>query len=220
MENIFFLIVVAAIGLIRLLTYVAEQKKNKETARRNAAAPTTDPVNPAPRGAPQSEEERVRKFFEALGVPTTAEPPPRVKPQQVRPASAPKRKILPVDPFPKPRGRVVEPRPIAPLPSPEPPPLPSAIPPLPTLETTVFASVQQAQPEPSRSEFGVRDLDEDVPEEAFSHGGVRIAGAKNSLMPNDFSFPDRLATGQGLRDAIILREIFGPPRSMQPAERL
>ena len=78
MENIFFLIIVAAIGLIRLLTHVAEQKKNEETARRNAAAPTTDPVNPAPRGAPQSEEERVRKFFEALGVPTAAEPPPRV----------------------------------------------------------------------------------------------------------------------------------------------
>jgi hypothetical protein len=91
---------------------------------------------------------------------------------------------------------------------------------LPTRETTVFTSLQQAQPAPARNEFEVRDLDEDVPEEVFSHGGARIAGAKNSIRPNDFSFADRLATGQGLRDAIILREIFGPPRSMQPVERL
>src|SRR4051812_15293216 len=131
MENIFFLIIVAVIGLIRLLTHVAEQKKNKEAARRNAAERSADPVNPAPRGAPQTEEERVREFFEARGFPPPPDPPRRVKPQQVPPAAAPKRKILPVDPFPKPRGRVVEPKQIAPGPSPEPPPLPSAIP-LPT----------------------------------------------------------------------------------------
>ena len=30
----------------------------------------------------------------------------------------------------------------------------------------------------------------------------------------------RLATKQALRDAIVLREIFGPPRSMQSAETI
>ena len=109
---------------------------------------------------------------------------------------------------------------IAPLPSTEPPPIPSTIPQLPTLETTVFASVQEARSEQARNEFEVRDLDEHVPEEVFSHGGARIAGAKSSMAPNDFSFAARLANGQGLRDAIILREIFGPPRSMQSIERL
>jgi hypothetical protein len=28
----------------------------------------------------------------------------------------------------------------------------------------------------------------------------------------------KLASSQGLRDAIILREIFGPPRSLQPLD--
>src|SRR4051812_10769490 len=101
MENIFFLVLVAVVGLLRLVMHAAEKKRNSEATKRSTAPSPNAPPSRAP---VQSEEERIRKFFEALGVPTSANPPPKVQPRPVTPKpSRPKRPILPVDPFPRPR---------------------------------------------------------------------------------------------------------------------
>ena len=50
------------------------------------------------------------------------------------------------------------------------------------------------------------------PASRSSRADVSLAGQSDLLV--------RLATRQGLRDAIVLREIFGPPRSMQSAETI
>ena len=56
---------------------------------------------------------------------------------------------------------------------------------------------------------------------------VRDVGMQSSSDPSIYSRPleaapsnmrAKLASPQGLRDAIILREIFGPPRSLQPLD--
>jgi hypothetical protein len=56
---------------------------------------------------------------------------------------------------------------------------------------------------------------------------VRDVGMQTSSEPSIYSRPigaepsslrAKLASPQGLRDAIILREIFGPPRSLQPPD--
>ena len=194
MENIFFLILVAVVGLLRWLSQAAENKRNAEAEKRGAA-PTS--AVPAPRSAPQTEEERVRKFFEALGVPTSNAPLPRVQPRQVA-AKPTDRKFMPVDPFPVPRGRV----------SPLPPPVAITPPPLPVGPVPAVAVPQTLpirSPKSTTSpEFAVHELGHD--EQAQSDASVA-------------ALLDRLVTAQGLRDAIILREIFGPPRSMQPLVR-
>ena len=194
MENIFFLLLVAVVGLLRWLSQAAENKRNAEAEKRGAT-PTS--AVPAPRSAPQTEEERVRKFFEALGVPTSNAPLPRVQPRQVAPKPA-DRKFMPVDPFPVPRGRV----------SPLPPPVAITPPPLPVVSVPV-ASASQAR---------VLGLPKSMVTSEFD---VQELGAADQVKPNTAvsALLARLATAEGLRDAIILREIFGPPRSMQPLAR-
>lgn len=206
MENIFFLILVAIVGLIRWLSQAAENKRNAEAERRSAPPATAVPSAPM---APSTEEERVRKFFEALGVPVGTAPSPKAPPRRVvTPKAAPAdRKFMPVDPFPVPRGRATTP-PSAPT---TPPPLPVAPAPAPQItrpaQITVSKKAAIEMPRSmTSSEFEVQDFD------AFA---IR----SNAESPSESSLVGRLATGQGLRDAIILREIFGPPLSMQPLTR-
>lgn len=170
MENIWFLVLVAVVGVIRWALQRAEARKNQQAARENEPAPTS----PLPRAPAETEEERMRRFFEALGVPKGESPPRKV----VTPR-APK-KILPVDPFPIPRAAtpppVVAQDPTVVIPPVSPAPAPAPIPQKPVVAET-------------------------TPEQADEP----VAG-----------FAARLANADALRDAIILREIFGPPRSMQP----
>ena len=228
MENIFFLALLAVVGLLRWLSQMAEQKRNKEAER---AAQDPAPNAPIPRAPVDSEEERIRKFMEALGVPTTTarpEVPPRETPPQAPPRKPP---LMPVDPFPKPRPifpRVPAPTQesapgrLPPLIPPTPTPVPTITgvepPPLPTRETTMLA-------EPAGRKAGVRgavserdayQLDQESGyQDRTSEDAAQLA--KGQAAPS-LSLAARLATQQGLRDAIVLREIFGPPRSMQPLE--
>ncbi|MFN2507582.1 MAG: hypothetical protein ABR589_02290 [Chthoniobacterales bacterium] len=214
MEQTIFIIIVVIVGLLRLIAAAAENKKNADAAKRapTPASQTRAPAQPAPAG---SEEERIRKFLEALGVPNAGSPPPQVQPRQIAPKAAPeKRKIFPVDPFPKPRaGGGLPPlappppvvhAPVAPTPF-APPPLP-----LPTRETTLLTDARPAQASAVRgaAEFEVRDIDAVVAED--------VSLPRPQKPPS--SVVARLAAPDGLRDAIVLREIFGLPRSMQPLD--
>ncbi len=115
MEQIFFLVLIAVVGLARWLLQAAENRKNTEAEKQSSASADSTPPGRAPA---QSEEERVRRFFEALGVPTTGSPPPRVQPRQVTPRK-PKAKptIAPIDPFPMPRTGGLPPPLVAPAPN-------------------------------------------------------------------------------------------------------
>ncbi len=214
MENIFFLIVVAIVGAVQLMMRFAEARKNAQGKKQSAPPAQNAPI---PRAPAESEEERVRKFFEALGVPpTTLNPPRRVQPRELTPnRPRPKGKIMPVDPFPMPRaGTPVPPViiPTSPRPVPEPPPLP-------TRETTVLTDRPAAATQPrAAAEFEVRDVAESIAEDR-AHTSRETARAIPTSRAQAGSIVARLATAEGLRDAIILREIFGPPRSMQTMQR-
>jgi hypothetical protein len=225
MEQIFFLILVAVVGLVRWLSQMAENKKNAEAERRAGLPQAGRGASPTPvqRAPAQSEEERIRRFMEALGVPTTSAPPPPVQPRKVEPQPAPaKRQFLPVDPFPIPHARRAEqPPPVAvpttpSIPAP-PPPVPAApSPPLPTRETTVFADPvrQRATHTSTASDFEVQELGGGLEDAQSTEPSKRPRAAARQSE----GIAARLATAQGLRDAVVLREIFGPPRSMQPID--
>ncbi|MBA2431533.1 MAG: hypothetical protein H0V56_05385 [Chthoniobacterales bacterium] len=229
MENLWFLVLIAVVGFVQWILRIVEEKKNAEAEKR-AGQPRPSAPPPVTTTAPRvqtTEEERVRKFMEALGVPVEAAPPPppRTPPPQVqtappresRPPKAPK--VRPIDAFPVPRTTSRPP----PRPTPAPPPVRAPIAPeptydrpqvLPTQETTMFAP--PLQPERLRaaaSEFDVHDLDLDVVEELPSL--LRGAQPAQKTAPLTSGIAARLKTQEGLRDAIVLREIFGPPRSMQ-----
>jgi len=217
MENIFFLVLIAIVGLVRWLAQMAENKKNAEAERRSAEPSKASAETLLPRAPAQTEEERVRRFLEALGVPTSASPPPKVQPPEALPKSPPaKRKILPVDPFPILQAKRVEQRPpVTPSPSiPIPPPI--VPPPLPPREATVLAESDQKRERAFAhvSDFEVQDLEEGVAEDFLSHSGRSTGTPAKSKVPAASAII-RLGTEQGLRDAMVLREIFGPPRSLQ-----
>jgi hypothetical protein len=186
LDSPWIILIVIAASLARWLWQKAVEEKEK-TER------PVIPDQPIPRGGEsQTEEDRIRRFLEALGQPPGTTPPPKV---------APKRWVPPTVFSPLP--------PLTTTPPPLPPesasaPVFPAPPPLPMAERIFKPAIVQD------TAFEVRDL------------------AMQSLSgPSPYSSPmedatsnvrSKLASPQGLRDAIILREIFGPPRSLQPPD--
>ncbi|MDQ6622838.1 MAG: hypothetical protein M3Y86_05060 [Verrucomicrobiota bacterium] len=207
MEQILFVVLVAIVALVRLAFSVAEKQKNSEAAKRaQSSAPANAPVTRAPA---EGEEERMRRFFEALGVPAQTAPPPVRQRREVIPKTprAPRRKILPVDPFPVPRGASLPPVIAAP------PPIMSEPEPFPTEPVVIAPAPMLATLEPAIERvpaYEVRTVE-------WGGGDAEALVRQN---PDQLSWATRLASPDGLRDAIILREIFGAPRSLQPLEQM
>ena len=191
LDHPIILFLVLAAALLRWLS------QKSEAAKPDPERPKV-PNEPIPRGGEtQTEEERIRRFLEALGRPATSTPPPKV----TRRSTVPKREVLPhVPPFKSPLP------PLTTLPPPSasaPPPLPTSptsttqVPLLPPLER-VFkpATAEQAG-------FEVRDL------------RPQASSDLSPVTAEQRGFSLKFASTQDLRRAIVLREIFGPPRSLQ-----
>ena len=184
-EHPWFLVLIVVVTLIRWLA-----SKAKSTSQ-DTAPPERPPSNPIPRGGDtQSEEERIRRFLEALGQKPGSSPPPVTsRPRQVTPKmSAPPFSTLP---------------PLTTTPPPLPPQVtktPSFPPPL-TIEPPSSRRARALEPV-----FEVRDMALQTPNEPSPEAprAPRLAGRI------------KFGTPQDLRTAIVLREIFGPPRALQP----
>ena len=182
------LLIIAAAALLRWLSQRSEAAKE-------------DPERPVVPGEPippsretQTEEERIRRFLEALGQPRTAEPPPKVAPKR----ETQRRTIRPKHTF----------NPLPPLVT-VPPPLPPPIPEIPV--ATIERAEPQRQPTIApEAIFEVHDLDVESSKDP-SREGSRAAARSRNLIPD-------LASPRSLRSAIVLREIFGPPRGLQAFE--
>lgn len=186
LDSPWIILIVIAASIARWLWQKAVEEKE------NADRPVV-PHQPVPRGGEsQTEEERIRRFLEALGQPPGTKPPPKV---------APKRWVPPTvfSPLP-PLTTVPPPLPDEPAPvtvSPPPPPLPMA--------ERIFTPAVAHE-----TEFEVRDVAMQTSIEPSAYSSP-LESAPSSLRL-------RIASPQGLREAIILREIFGPPRSLQPPD--
>ena len=172
------LIIVVAAALLRWLSQKGQAEKP------DMERPVV-PNQPIPRGGEaQTEEERVRRFLEALGQPPGSAPP-KVARRQVQP------RIFPMLP------------PLTTAPPPLPPPVGQSIPAA-TMPRRIFtpAAVQEAG-------FEVRDIDAQTSPD--SRAPDRRPAEQRGLI-------FQLTSALSLRSAIVLREIFGPPRSLQPLD--
>jgi len=197
-ENLLFILLIAMAALFKLLaSKVGEAKKRQEESdRRPATGPSA--AEPSERPPVESDAERIRRFLEALGQPTSSPPPPPVVPR----TDIPPRPLAPVQPppgpFPMPRGRltskerrkrhvILHETPVVTPP-------------------VIEVQEQQVQVEP-RSDTKLPEGADAMPADSkikTAYPATEIAGFLRS------------STGQ--RNAIILREIFGPPRSLQPLD--
>ncbi|HEX4086747.1 MAG TPA: hypothetical protein VHY22_17675 [Chthoniobacteraceae bacterium] len=168
-------------------------------------------TGPRPQPAPDTEEERMRRFMEAVGLPQggAGGRPPVTRP---RPQSQP-RPLLPVQPPPgmqiPGRLRRATPPPIT-RPAPVQPKTIQARPlqPAPIIEYVLPAPAQAPVPAPEVSKLKnlaswVTALEPEAPAAA-----VRETYSSRSLLGD-------LRTPATLREAIILREVLGPPKAFQ-----
>jgi hypothetical protein len=176
------LLIIAAITLIRWLI----SKGKGEAQNTESQPPPPRPSRPITRGGEtQTEEERVRKFLEALGQPAGSAPP----------------KVAP-------RRSAVQPKIFSPLPqlTTAPPPLPDA----PKIRTATPPPPLPIESATKRSttapDFEVREVARQTSSEPLPETRYPTAARI------------KLGTPQDLRTAIVLREIFGPPRSLQPLD--
>jgi hypothetical protein len=211
-ENLLFLLLVAVAVLFQLLAKTAGRTSKDQTKRPSTPIPRTPP--PIPRRSGESDEERIRKLLEALGQPPTSRPPSPAVPR----ADIPPRPLAPVRPptahLPPPWKLTREERRKRKVIAKE-----SPAPPTVTREEEIVPPKIAAAPA-----FEVQEAQLPVqpppiiktPAAAYSPTAPSVAKGKD--LKTDIS--TLLASASGLRDAMILREIFGPPRSLQPLKEL
>jgi hypothetical protein len=204
MNDLLVFLVLAGIALIfRWLTGQGSEDAEK-------------PESPSPNERPQrppaeSEEERVRRFLEALGVPPGSAPPPPVRP---RPTTA-RRVVTPSQPKAPPKVKRSWVQPLPPLvttpkevPAPAPPPVMSAPPP-PVVVAVPSAPAPVALPALRPTAVSPR---------------MAMSGATQAAPPLATgalgSLGAILRTPVSVRQAILLREILGPPRGLQALDEL
>ena len=191
-ENLLFILLIAMAALLRLLaTKAGEAKKRpqKSDQRPRTTPQVSEPIRRAP---VESDEQRIRRFLEALGQPPTSKPPPPIVPR----TDLPPRPLAPVQP-PIPSARNVlirRKRQIA-----EPTKFPSPAP--------IFE--HHEAPPPHELPASIKS-----PVEAYAID----TESKTKAARTGTDIATLLRSAAGLRNAIILREIFGPPRSLQPLD--
>jgi hypothetical protein len=211
-QNIIFIIIAAIIGISRLVGRISEESKKQSQRRRQPPQrPPSPPEIPQPiqRMRPKTDEERVREFLEALGQPAGAPPPPKIQPR----TQIPPRPLGPVQPpvsmrhFAKPEIRSwrEQAKEIVVLQQPAetaPPEIKRVVvpPPVPAEANEPGAWIEQAQ--------------------AQTAAPTKIAIARTDDQPSvrasaDTVWKQTLRSPDAARTAIILREIFGPPRGVQ-----
>jgi hypothetical protein len=200
-DQLIFIVLVVLTGLFKLLA-----KKTGETRRDNGPpqGPTTSSPANQSRPAADTDEERIRRFLEALGQPTSSTPPQPVRPrpaESLKPVATPER-----------GGRM---RHIPPLTT-RPPDLPKAAPPV--LPGQVI--VAKPPPVPGQTvelppfEVQAHPASIETPDESSALSTA--TGTETPTAATDLA--QLLGSTSALRNAIILREVFGPPRSLQPFE--
>ena len=179
------------IALVLIASFFRWISKQAENAKRNTEGEApTKPISVQPRQG--SDEERVRRFLEALGQPTTT-PKPRAERRAI--TTKEKRVVIP-------QSRKI----FSPL-----PPLTTVPPPLP---------VEAQMPSPPPPVTQPQIIPPAVPtvitkEEILSPVSFPETSHRTLAYPEVTAL---LLSERGLRDAVILREIFGPPRSLQAPE--
>ena len=200
LDNLLFLLFVALAIFFQILTRAVSKSRRRPGHTRPRSASSSQTSRPLSRESDETDEERIRKFLEALGQPTTSKPPAPVRPR----TDIPPRPVAPVRP------------PIAPFAEWQRKiRLPGQIPP--TRETKTFRP-KVADAPAFEVQQGPTSL-EPLPVIKTAAEAYAIATQPISKSPETkIDVATLLRSTSGLRDAIILREIFGPPRSLQPLD--
>jgi len=215
LDNLLFFLLIAVAALFQLLSK-AVSKAGKSDSDETLSSPRPQTPRPIQRAPRESDADRIRKFLEALGQPPTSTPPPPVAPR----TDIPPRRLAPVQPppvipstwrLPREQGR----KPDVTQGESRPPEQPSRL--------------QEIVPPPVRAPaapgFEVHEaLPVEPPQPPIITTTLEASAAATQAVAKRSDFKMNIATlllsKSGLREAIILREIFGPPRGFEAFDRL
>ena len=210
LDNLLFFLLIAVAALFQLLSKTISKAK-KSDSNETSSSPEPQTPRPIQRAPRESDADRIRKFLEALGQPPSSTPPQPVVPR----TDIPPRRLAPVQPPPViprvwrlPRERAEKPDvsqgESAPLGQPgrlqpiAPPPVPP--PTAPAFEVHEALPVELQQPPIIKT-----PVESDA---AASQVVAKRAGSNRDIAT-------LLASKSSLREAILIREILGPPRGLQ-----
>jgi hypothetical protein len=203
LDNLLFLLLIAVAVLFQFLAKAAG-KTRKDQTKRTSTSPTPRPI---PRAPMESDEDRIRKLLEALGQPPTSRPPPVVVPR----TDIPSRPLAPVQPptvYPPPPWKLTR------------------------EERRKRMVILKENLQPSSKERAEKISERkmtDVPafeiheaplsvttpiikESVEAYAATRTIGKTEEAK---IDIARLLASTSGLRDAVILREILGPPHGLR-----
>jgi len=204
LDSLLFFLLVAVAVLFQLLSKAAGKTGKNQPRRTSTPTPKTPP--PIPRAPTESNEEKIRKLLEALGQPPTSKPPAPVAPR----TGIPPRPLAPVQPPISPLSQLSrEKRRKGDVVLRETPPSESIkhaeeIAPPKITSTSVFEVHEGPLPIAPPPVFK-------APAETYSE---RMRTSSKTGEPKT-DIATLLASAHGLRNAMILREILGPPRSLR-----
>ena len=210
LDNLLFFLLIAVAALFQLLSKtISKARKSDSSETANSPRPQTPrPVQRAPR---ESDSDRIRKFLEALGQPPSSTPPSPVLPRP----NIPLRPLAPVQPPPALPGMWRLPRERAEKPDvsqTESAPLEQSgglqqiVPPVVPASAAATFEVQSAFPVEPQQPSNIKTAVESYA--AASQVVAKPTGSKRDIAT-------LLASKSSLRDAILIREILGPPRGLQ-----
>ena len=194
LDNLLFILLIAMAALFRLLASKAGESKKgaQKTDQRSTVTPqVSEPIRRAPR---ETDEERIRRFLEALGQPATSAPPPPIVPR----TNIPPPPLAPIQPppgpFSMPRGRFT------------------------SEERRKRRVILHETPRVTSPVFEIPERHVQIPPSDIK-SLVKTAASdtrqKAGTAPISTDIAALLQSSAGLRNAIILREILGAPRSLQ-----
>jgi len=197
LENLLFLLLLVVAGMFQLLGRAARKRSADE--EKPASTPSPRVRKPIPRAPVESDQERIRKFLEALGQPQASPPP------------------SPVAPRPTYRKPLVLPR-IPPVTSPL-PPLVTQPPDIPHKiqipAQTVAPAVEQRQMRSASVELEFQVHEAETPAALSAATWSEGRTQPQIAAPQSIDVKTLLGSTLRLRDAIVAREILGPPRGLR-----
>jgi len=210
LDNLLFFLLIAFAALFQLLSKAVS--KSKKESDETPRSPTPNMPPPIRRVPAESDADRIRKFLEALGQPPGSTPPPPVVPR----TDIPPRRLAPVQPPPVIPGvwrlpREQRQKPDVTQRESRPPEQPSRFqevvpPPVPGPATPGFEVHETLPVELQQPPLIKTPVEAYAAPKAF--GVAKRADSKANIVT-------LLVSKSSFREAILIREILGPPRGLQ-----
>ena len=211
-QNIIFIIIAAIIGISRLIARISEESKKRQQKRPpqppGAPGPRPEYTQPVQRTQSKTDADRIREFLEALGQPAGTAPPPKVQPR----TQIPSRPLAPVQPpasmrpFGRPEFRTWKEQ-VKEIVVQQPAKLPPA--------KRVVVRPPVAPPEANEPGAWIAQEEAQVSVTQQKEVTSRVPTPPTPAPSAETLWKQILRSPDCLRTAIILREVFGPPRGLQ-----